>query len=133
MKTERVHRRVVVAGGCRTGKTTLADKWGRDHGVLVRHTDELIHLGWSQASDAAAKWFDEKGPWLIEGVAAVRALRKWAAVHHRDELPCDVLVYLSRPLEPLTPGQQSMNRGVQTIWDQIMPDLARRGVEIKEL
>ena len=47
----------------------------------MRHTDDVKHLEWSAASLEVATWFDAPGPWIVEGAAAVRALRKWLATN----------------------------------------------------
>lgn len=131
--------RIVIAGGPRTGKTTFAhDMVGgddprdrREHAdVLVLHTDNLAHLGWSEASAAAALWLDAPGPWIVEGVAAVRALRKWIAAHP-DGKPCDVVYWLTDPVVERTPGQVTMAKGCATVWAEVCGELARRGVEIR--
>ena len=96
----------------------------------IRHTDHLIHLGWSEASAAAALWLDVPGPWIVEGVAAPRALRKWLAAHP-DGRPCDVLIVLPEPRAVLTPGQVTMTKGCVTVLREIWSELERRGVEIR--
>jgi adenylate kinase family enzyme len=131
--------RVCITGGPRTGKTTRALR------VLERlveptrvlHTDDLIERlarepdGWSKASAEVATWFDAPGPWVIEGVAVPRALRKWLAAH-RDGKPCDSVLLLERAWFPLSPGQTSMTKGLLTVWDQIIGELAARGVTISK-
>jgi hypothetical protein len=117
--------RIAITGGPRTGKTTLAARLLFTHiGATnnraeldrrIRHTDDLIHLGWSEASQAAAAWFDEPGPWIIEGVAVSRALRKWRDQHPGEPPPVDRVIYLSEPHERLTAGQRSMAAGVATV------------------
>ena len=122
--------RLLITGGPRTGKTTLANSLERD-GARVGHTDDLIAShDWSEASDRVAEWMNAPGPWVIEGVAVVRALRKWLAAHPAGA-PCDRIVLLSKPLEPLTPGQAAMAKGLLTVWDEIRPELHRRNVEIE--
>ncbi|HEY0194873.1 MAG TPA: hypothetical protein VGC42_27360, partial [Kofleriaceae bacterium] len=79
--------RILITGGPRTGKTTLAGalevellaQRGAGPAPAVRHTDDMIeqtkHLGkdgWSEASRLASLWLDAHGPWIIEGVAASR-------------------------------------------------------------
>jgi predicted ATPase len=115
--------RIVLAGGPRTGKTTLAAALG----LPVLHTDDLIDRGWVAAGKVAATWLDRPGPWIIEGVTAPRALRRWLRRHRRGA-PCDVIVFLRRPQVPRTPGQEAMAKGCATIYEQIRARLLRRGV-----
>jgi len=123
--------RIVIAGLPKVGKTTLAKKLG-ESGVRVLHTDDLMALEWSKASEVASTWFDVPGPWIVEGVAAVRALRKWLDRHHRSEKPCDLILFSSLPREKLVlPGQVSMAKGILTVWSQIVRELQQRGVKIE--
>lgn len=123
-------QRVCIAGGPRTGKTTLARQQERIRNVPARHTDDTVPFGWSEASEAVSKWFDEPGPWIIEGVAVPRALRKWLDANPGDERPCDEAIFLDEEFEVLTPGQATMTKGVKTVWLEILPELERRGVVI---
>jgi hypothetical protein len=54
---------------------------GEVSGLQPMHTDDLIALGWSEASAAVIPWISRPGPWIIEGVAVPRALRKWFAAN----------------------------------------------------
>jgi len=146
--------RTVIIGGPRTGKTTLAAALGV--GMLdVRSTDDLIKSGidWSQQSEQISTWFDVPGPWIIEGVAVPRALRKWLARRpdgrccERDHdgdgncdrhprgterpRPCDIAYVLSRPHVDLTAGQSQMAKAVKTVWSIVLPELLKRGVEVR--
>lgn len=139
--------RIVIVGGPRTGKTTLADRLGgeaddatyarlsprarRKH-TRVRHTDDLIRmLAWSEASQAIAdQWLAEPGPWIIEGVAAVRGLRKWLRAHPTGA-PCDTIIVCSKPKVARTDGQERMAKGHDKIWAEIRDELERRGVRIE--
>lgn len=129
--------RIAITGGPRTGKTTYAERRAGDlygHGVdglELRHTDDLIHLGWSEASEAAAAWFDEPGPWIIEGVAVSRALRKWRERNPGKPPPVDEVYYFSEPHVPLTPGQATMAKGVRKVHDEIEPWLRNHGVVLR--
>lgn len=138
-------RRILIAGWPRAGKTTFALRLKRladeeDYGAaILLHTDDLVgKLSWSDASEEASRWLDAPGPWLIEGVSLVRALRKWLARHQghagdaRHKRPCEVLYYSRTPLAALTPGQQAMGRGVETVWLEVRGELLRRGVEVVE-
>jgi hypothetical protein len=125
--------RIVICGGPKTGKTTLAGKVAhRIRAREVRHTDELIGvLPWSEDSEEVARWFSIPGPWIVEGVAAVRALRKWLA-SHPEGAPCDLVCWLSEPKVPRTPGQERLAKGTATVWAGTEQGLRNRGVIIVE-
>lgn len=121
--------RTVIAGGPRTGKTTLANTF--DGICPVRHTDDLIGShDWSEASAEVATWFDEPGPWVVEGVATIRALRKWIAAHPTGG-PCDVVILLESPHVTLTRAQQAMATGCWTVWREIVDEIVARGVQVR--
>lgn len=96
-------------------------------GVPIHHTDDLIHLGWSEASAAVCEWIDSPGPWIIEGVAVSRALRKWRDTHLGPP-PVDRVIYLSEPHELLSTGQLAMAKGVRTVHDEIEDWLGAHGI-----
>ncbi len=125
--------RILIAGGPRTGKTTYADRIGASAGLVARHTDDLVgRLDWSECSAEVARWMAEDGPWLIEGVAVPRAIRKWLAAHPGDAAPADVIVWMPVPIVPRTPGQDAMAKGVETVWREVLPELRRRKAPILE-
>ena len=119
--------RIIIAGGPRTGKTTLAGQLAAQLHLDQLHTDDLI-AGHSW-STLIMGWIEEPGPWVIEGVAAVRGLRKWLEAHGGQ--PCDQVIWMVRPLEQLTPGQLTMMKGCQTIWRDIISELSHRCVEVE--
>jgi len=118
--------RTVIVGGPRTGKTTLAATLDPS----AMHTDDLIGvLPWSAASQHIADdWISKPGPWTIEGVAAVRALRKWLAAN--EGKPCERVIVLEVPRVELTTAQAGMAKGHAKILAEIEGELASRGVEI---
>lgn len=132
--------RIAITGGPRTGKTTLATKMcsdaSRTGGSALRHTDGLIeqfaHLGkdsWSAASQHVVdEWFTQPGPWIVEGVAVSRALRKWRDQHPGEPPPVDRVVYLTTPREPLSKGQEAMAKGVRKVHDEIEAWLAEHEI-----
>ncbi len=124
--------RVIIAGPPRTGKTTLAADIARAlrlDPLAVQHTDELVGvLEWSEASAEVATWFTPDGPWVVEGVATVRALRKWLAAN--DGKPADRIYWLAVPRVELTRGQDIMTRGTYTVWESVFPTLRARGVPV---
>lgn len=113
--------RIAIAGAPSTGKTTLASSLGI---ASVRHTDDVMHLGWSAASDEISRWFDEPGPWCIEGVAVLRALRKWRARNPSSPPPIDRLVLLRDVHVTHTRGQQSMAKQHEKTWAELEAWLA---------
>jgi adenylate kinase family enzyme len=119
--------RIVIAGGPRTGKTTVAKQLATRLRVRLRHTDDLIDRGWVAAGAAVAEWLDEDGPWIVEGVAAPRALRRWLKRHRRGA-PCDWIVFFARAVIPRTPKQDAMAKGCATTYRAIRRALLRRGV-----
>lgn len=118
--------RICITGGPRTGKTTLAEKLqcngpvNGHTGALLRHTDDLIAShDWSAASQAASEWLNDPGPWIIEGVAVSRALRKWHDQHPGEPPPVDKVIRLTVPHEPLSRGQTTMAKGEATVFAEI--------------
>jgi hypothetical protein len=98
--------RVAIAGGPRTGKTTLSQ---RVTGRTVLHTDDLIgKFEWSQLSEEIVRQCASLGGFAVEGVRVAHALRKGLEV--------DAVVWLETAKERLTPGQASMTRAVRTVF-----------------
>ena len=111
--------RTLIIGWPGTGKTTLANEMGGG-----RSTDDLIHLGWSEASEAASYWFDEPYT-IIEGVAVPRVLRKWRERNPSQPPPADKIINLCTRYRDLPNGAVSMGKGIDKvlseIWDWIKP------------
>ena len=125
MDWQDVHRMIVIAGGPRTGKTTLAAELGG----LVLCTDDVMSLGWSEASQRASHWFDGDAD-VVEGVAVPRALRKWLARNPHGK-PCERVIWLAVPRQALSDGQERMRKGCVTVWSEVKPELIRRGVMVE--
>lgn len=126
---------VCITGGPRTGKSWLGEHLALTSGTALHRTDDLIPLGWSAASQAAAARMivarDAGRDAIVEGVAVPRALRK--ALDESRERPCDRLVLL-RSVRPevgaRTPGQVTMEKGLWRVLREIWGELVARGVEI---
>lgn len=121
----------MIAGGPRSGKSHLAATLKRD-GFRLHDGEELKRLGVGLGPDgsaAASRWLDESGPWICENVIMARALRKWLA-RNQTGLPADLFIQLDTQVTERVKGQQAMADGCQTVWDQIEPELVRRGAKI---
>lgn len=116
--------RIAITGGPKTGKTTRAP-------ATSLHTDDLIgQCGWSEGSAVAATWFDRPDDNLcVEGVAVPRALRKWLAMHPEGK-PVEEVIVLETPHVRRTVGQETMAKGLETVLQEITPELRRRGVRV---
>lgn len=120
--------RVIICGAPRAGKTTAALAM-HTHGCWVYHLDSLVEKHtWSEQSTVAARYLSEPGPYIIEGCAAVRALRKYMATC--PDKPCDAVVRFTSPRAPLSAGQETLRKGEATIWAGIEGELISRGVKI---
>lgn len=125
--------RVLICGGPRSGKTTLAAVIAAQLGCAPRSTDELIPThDWSEVSDEVARWFTgTSSPWVIEGVAVPRALRKWFAAHP-GEPPADRVIWLDEPKVPLTGKQAAMRQACFTVMRQVIQPLRDCGLELEQ-
>lgn len=120
--------KICIAGGPKTGKTTLSEQLAKDYNLPVVHGDDFMSMGWSESSAHLAKLIMEAETGIFEGVQIARALRK--ALEASPAAPCRSLIILRRPLQELTKGQASMTKGCETVMAEILPELKRRGVEI---
>ena len=94
-------------------------------GSPTLHTDDLLDLDWSEQSRQIMRWLEKPGPWIIEGHAVVRGLRKWLREHDQG-LPFDYLIYLNRSKVERTNGQEVLGKSVRTIWQEIAGELDKR-------
>jgi len=122
-----IKEKIAIAGVPKAGKTTLTKTMKSES---IYHTDDLIELGWSEASQEASTWFN-KDEFIIEGVAVPRALRKWLAANKGK--PCDKVIWLGKPHIELNPGQATMAKGCIKVFNEIEPELLKRGVIIEKV
>lgn len=128
--------RIGIIGGPGCGKSTLAQVHARKLGCLVLCTDTLEQAGgtgraqtenvlyapsqftgqWSPLSQWVSDgWLNRAGPWVIEGTALIRALRKWHRARPGELPPVDRLFWRQDPIIDLSPGQHTMLSGHDTI------------------
>lgn len=138
MKTERV----IIVGGPRRGKSTLAlDLRQGDQAVPIYCGDPMSKVkdpltgvrylpeGLPFAGDDGAaqwiadNWFTLPGPWVCEGHVMARALRRWVASHERvpePKYPADRIIVLDHePWVESSKGQEAMHKGVMSVWQGI--------------
>jgi len=112
--------RIVICGWPCSGKSEKAKELGSKFGITPKATDSLVRTyEWSEASRVASHWFDEPGPWIIEGVAVPRALRKWHMRNPDADPPFDQIIVQPVPDErqrvDMKPGQITMGKGHDTV------------------
>jgi dephospho-CoA kinase len=118
--------RIAIIGWPGTGKTTLANELGGG-----RSTDDLMHLEWSKASEAASYWFDEPGPWIYEGVAIPRALRKWRERNPDKLPPIDKVILMTHKYRDLQSGAITMGKGIDKVLGELWTWLKKVEIEIR--
>jgi len=116
---------IIITGVPRSGKTTFADIVGGK----VYHSDDLKMKDWSLQSDILAHLINtyRYDYDIMEGVAMVRALRKWLQWNKgNNDSPAKIIMWFPKELVSLTPGQLSMAKGCRTIWKEIESELRNR-------
>lgn len=128
-----MNQRIVIVGGPRTGKSTLArglrseglPTFCGDPASLAKEIEPGVTYlperfaaksEWSNGSAYVAEnWLAAPGPWCCEGVVMARALRKFSGP------PPDRIIVIANhcPLTPVESGQAAMHKGVMTVWREI--------------
>ncbi len=129
-------QRIVIVGGPRCGKSTLARELraqgiptycGDPKSMVKEPEDGVIYLreglGMGSASSqwVIDHWLPMPGPWVLEGHVMARVLRKWSDGRHWTHMPCDkVIVFRKQHKHAVTlTGQITQHKGVITVWDEI--------------
>ena len=95
-----------------------------EHGVT--YLPELFAKDWSGGSRFIADtWFSMAGPYCVEGVATVRALRKLLADGRIRELDgVRIVRFTGQHAHAVTrPGQVAMKKAIDSVWSQIAGEL----------
>lgn len=122
--------RVVICGGPRSGKSSLAAHLGERNADRIRHTDHLIGTHrWDEAVAEVADWFNRPAPWIVEGVVSGEALGARLDAE-RDTKPCDLAIFLHGSRKPLSMGQAKMAAKCLAAWESVREVLRARGVEL---
>ncbi len=108
----------MLAGYPKTGKTTLADELGRRYGWKVYHTDDVIDLGQGADSLAVTEWFNSPGDWVVEGVIAPRAIRKWLALNPKQRFPAEAVAFLKQHITHWE-NKGTFTKGLDTVWAEV--------------
>ncbi|HYX39953.1 MAG TPA: hypothetical protein VE954_43205 [Oligoflexus sp.] len=117
---------ILILGGPKSGKSTTAKALGKKHGITPRHFDDLLpNREWSEVSDLAAAELDEPAPWIKEGVAGARALRKWLKLNPGKVPPFEIKI-LKETHGELGMGQKIMHKGTHTIIRECMLEVEKR-------
>lgn len=126
-------RRVIIVGGPRCGKSTMARQL-RAEGIPTYCGDPVSKvkepeadvtylpedIRWEDQSEwIVNNWFPMPAPWCCEGIVMARAIRKGHRLG-RDNLLKDVeLKYTNFPFVMCTPRQIALIKGVETVWNEI--------------
>lgn len=123
-------QRVIIVGGPRRGKSTLAAElrlptFCTDPAstLLEAPRPGVTYLpeGLEASGDRGAaqwvvdNWLSKPGPWCVEGWLTARALRRWK----RPEPPADRIIVLLDARCLTTAAQAAMTKGVRTVWTQV--------------
>lgn len=124
------YTKILIIGVPRAGKSTIATSLASELGIPLKHIDEWAKtLEWSVVSDKVAEKLETEGPWIMDGVAGVRGLRKWLE-RNPGKKPDFMIIWMGEPAIKLTAAQDNMRNGTLTIWKGVAPELLKRGVHI---
>lgn len=124
-------KRVIIIGHPYAGKSTLSRSLNlpifstdtkKQSREIFKNVTYLPELDQSDISDfIVSKWFT-KPEFVIEGVGAVRALRKWSKMYP-NTMPCDKIIFLRNANQQ--DKHVSMSKAIDTIWSEISGIFAR--------
>ncbi len=129
--------RIAICGGPRTGKSTYASKLAQELGIelfstgkkALVATDNFMGVGWANVPRLVMERLSELDDWILEGTQATRVLRHWYRTAP-ETLKLDRVHFFEQPWVIRNGGQNAMAKGVRTIWQEVRPELIRRGIPI---
>lgn len=114
------YRKIVICGGPRTGKTTLALS-AAPHPLIVA-TDQYMNLPWEDVPLVVNKRLAPEPSFIVEGVQTARMLRKGVVALQKEEeggLWPDAVIWLEkvhRQDNKLGEKHKAMAKGVFTVF-----------------
>lgn len=143
-------KRYIIIGPPFAGKSTLMQKlmakgypaFCTDSKTQTREVVKGVTylqdgLEWSEASQYVAdNWLGTAGPWVVEGVAALRAVRKMIRQGNGAALKGAEIIVLSfmhyKDQDNLKEGHFAMNRAFRSMWAEIGPLCKGLGIVVHE-
>lgn len=122
---------VFICGGSKTGKTTLANDLC-DSLYNIIHTDDYISKGsWAEIPDLIIKDLKKSGDnFICEGIQTARVLRRILSDTKKYQIEIDRVWNLTIPFSPVEPRAAGMNKGLITIFNEVLPQLRARNIPI---
>ena len=122
------HRRILIAGVPRAGKTTISEQIAAKQNLPLYHTDDLIEsYDWAEQSEAVAALILSYDEYIIEGITVPRGIRKILPA----PIPSDLIIWLPTPILTLTPGQTQMTKATHTIFNEVSPFIDFKALSIQ--
>ena len=130
--------RIAIVGSPRTGKSTWASKLAVSLGIdlfstgkrALIATDNYIGVPWESVPDVVLERLSGMDDWILEGCQTARVLRRWFKADPENARKLTRVYYFDRPFVKRTPGQETMAKGIEKVWREVVPVLARAEVEV---
>lgn len=121
--------KIILAGGPKSGKSTLGRKLSAELGIPLVSTDDYIECGWSEAPHEIILKIKDMPSYILEGVNSGRTIRKMA---EKDmKLDFDRVIYLDEPRIELNKGQAALRKGCVTVWQDVRKLLDEAGIDVE--
>lgn len=121
--------RIAICGAPRCGLSTLAEHLSKQHDLPVVHASDFREISWDKIPDAIIDTLKGKERWILEGFQTGRVLRRWLNMQGGAP-PLASVYWLEKALSTRTDSQESLARGVATVFESVRPLLHKKGVPI---